>query len=650
MWKFQKNESGAFEGWNDPGVQTFRSNKLKSLAREIVQNSIDAKLNNDKPALIEFRLEYFDRSMVPGLDELRDRLQAISDGDGEHEGQLQQAEIAEALACASLQKVPFLLISDSNTTGMPDSEDRNRSALHRYIKAVGSSGGSQDRAGSHGLGKAAPIATSPLRTIFVSTLWQEQSSINARYQGRTRLMSLADHEGVSSGIGFWGTNNYEAFHNIPDPLFEWLKRETSGTTLGVPGFTSGSNDWESVIAGYIASEFFAAVHRNTLAVTITNNTIPGRKTLVLNAKTLDDHKRFFDNRYIQEAISNASHDQNDVLNEAKHYYSCISGQQSDVIRETFDISGLGKVAIQLRVKDGLPRKLCLIRRNMKITDNLSAPRGRGGMWKQVPSKIRDFCGVVEVLSSEGERIIREMEPPKHNDLSIDNMPEKSQKQGKQIYQELSVALRAIIEKYASSEVAETRILSELSEYFYDDTEVDAEAATVTQETDPNGRIKIRLSDVIIKPAAPASPTEDAESTSSNHQAGGAQKGASNGGNNNTADGPGYGSGANGTGTKTQDLSRVQLKDQKIWKSKDASNQYEVILRAEDAFDGEISIAHLGMNGIEVAKIAKSNIGTVTDRGVLNITPADFKNNTIHAKIEFCTPPRGAFKVRAGAKS
>ena len=49
MWKFATNDSGQAEGWNDVNIQTFRSNTLKNLAREIVQNSLDAKLKNNKP-------------------------------------------------------------------------------------------------------------------------------------------------------------------------------------------------------------------------------------------------------------------------------------------------------------------------------------------------------------------------------------------------------------------------------------------------------------------------------------------------------------------------------------------------------------------------------------------------------------------------
>ena len=187
MWNFQINSSGETQGWNDTGVQTFRHNILKSLAREIIQNSIDARQNNGQPVRVDFRLEKLPRTTIPGIEELEERLTRIKNIDGQNEGDIHISEIAEAYSCISKSALNVLIISDSNTQGMPYYGETTESPLFRYIKATGSSGGSQARAGSHGLGKAAPLATSPLRTIYVYTLWEDDSGkIRHHYQGRTR--------------------------------------------------------------------------------------------------------------------------------------------------------------------------------------------------------------------------------------------------------------------------------------------------------------------------------------------------------------------------------------------------------------------------------------------------------------------------------
>ena len=72
MWKFQVNESGQTDGWNDNGIQTFRSNILKNLAREIVQNSVDARASKSAPAEVEFTLDDLDKDLLPDFDQLND--------------------------------------------------------------------------------------------------------------------------------------------------------------------------------------------------------------------------------------------------------------------------------------------------------------------------------------------------------------------------------------------------------------------------------------------------------------------------------------------------------------------------------------------------------------------------------------------------
>ena len=62
---------------------------------------------------------------------------------------------------------------------------------------------------------------------------------------------------------------------------------------------------------------------------------------------------------------------------------------------------------------------------MKITEELSSNQVGRSFWKpgRVPAKIRDFGGVVEILEGKAERTLRAMEPPQHNSLSIDYMPD-----------------------------------------------------------------------------------------------------------------------------------------------------------------------------------------------------------------------------------
>ena len=61
---------------------------------------------------------------------------------------------------------------------------------------------------------------------------------------------------------------------------------------------------------------------------------------------------------------------------------------------------------------------------MKITEKIKS-QGRQGLWDPGyrTHTIKDFVGVVEILSLKGNELLRAMEPPQHNALDIDQMPE-----------------------------------------------------------------------------------------------------------------------------------------------------------------------------------------------------------------------------------
>ena len=54
-WNFPSNNHGQIFGIADSGAETFNGTPIKSLAREICQNSIDANLKNGEPTRIIFR-------------------------------------------------------------------------------------------------------------------------------------------------------------------------------------------------------------------------------------------------------------------------------------------------------------------------------------------------------------------------------------------------------------------------------------------------------------------------------------------------------------------------------------------------------------------------------------------------------------------
>jgi hypothetical protein len=69
-WNFPSNNFGQEFGLNDAGIETFTGTKYSSLAREVIQNTIDARATQDEPVKVEFSLHSLSSEAIPGLNGL----------------------------------------------------------------------------------------------------------------------------------------------------------------------------------------------------------------------------------------------------------------------------------------------------------------------------------------------------------------------------------------------------------------------------------------------------------------------------------------------------------------------------------------------------------------------------------------------------
>ena len=76
-WRFPSNDHGENKGINDSGVATFRGTPLRSLAREICQNSLDAA--RGKTVTVEFNMFSLSTDSLPGASVLRDTFHRCHD-------------------------------------------------------------------------------------------------------------------------------------------------------------------------------------------------------------------------------------------------------------------------------------------------------------------------------------------------------------------------------------------------------------------------------------------------------------------------------------------------------------------------------------------------------------------------------------------
>lgn len=395
-WNFPTNNYGQIFGIADSGVETFKGTPIKSLAREICQNSIDANQHNGKPTRIEFELFEIEPKNIPDFNNLEDAFKSALDFWSHQESDKAKAFFKAALAAAKKPTVTCMRISDFNTTGLTGSREEYNSPWCNLTKSTGASDKSGSNGGSFGIGKFAPYACSAFRTVFYST--SDIEGISA-HQGVSRLTSFKNKKGeITQGTGFYGNDKnspvYKQFSL--DPRY---KREESnyGTDVFIVGFT-GDGDWQDQMVASILDGFLYAVYNGDLVVDV-NGILISRSTL---SSLMVSHKAFF-------------------TEHADEYYQTLENEK---VARTFereltgDDETNGKLTLRMMIMPEFHRRVAMVRQTgMKIKD-------KGNISGLIP-----FAGLLYIEGDALNAYLRSLENPQHLEWEVeraDNKPKARQ--------------------------------------------------------------------------------------------------------------------------------------------------------------------------------------------------------------------------------
>ena len=114
-WRFPPTNGGRVDGFNDPGIAHFSGSPYSSLARETIQNSLDARDSYDEPVHVSFEMIELSPDEL-GQAELSAAIEAC--GNEVDSDDPAQSELIRAQEVLALNEVPFLRVSDRNTTGL----------------------------------------------------------------------------------------------------------------------------------------------------------------------------------------------------------------------------------------------------------------------------------------------------------------------------------------------------------------------------------------------------------------------------------------------------------------------------------------------------------------------------------------------------
>jgi hypothetical protein len=309
MWRFNELESGMPE--RDPReTEFFRLPQVSdALVREVIQNSLDAKMNGESKIKVVFtfgntqltKIQDYLNGLIPHL----------------------QATDFFPLNFSSMDSLPFLTIEDFYTTGLdgPTGEDglrpeKGKSNFFDFWWREGISGKTETRAGRWGLGKTTFHIVSKLRTFWGFTVRQNDS--RGLLMGKALLKTHYIRTTGYQYCGYFTAQNYKAISDtelIQDFKTKFLikrQNEEHGLSLVIP--MPGDDVSSQSVLRSVIIHYFYPVARGFLEVEILNE----------NADTILIQKDNLIHTAVQQDWSGTSWEGSDVREILEFVFDSIS--------------------------------------------------------------------------------------------------------------------------------------------------------------------------------------------------------------------------------------------------------------------------------------------------------------------------------------
>lgn len=452
-WSFPTTGGGKKTGFNESGIQFFNDDTLLSLAREICQNSLDAKKENNEPVTVVFSSFDLKKEDVMG----REKFVEIIEKEIDYAKKYYKNDktpitfYSDARKLLENDNLLCLRISDFNTSGLTGSDREIDSKWDRLVKSEGFSDNSETSGGSFGIGKNAAFACSKLHTVFYSTL-DEEGLIAS--QGVSKLSSCELDDGnITQGTGYFGeiTNltNSISLDNMKQQLFldpSFIERNEPGTDIYIIGFDDRNksneilddeNDgWVIDVAASIIDNYFVSILDNKLIVKIND--------MELNSDSISEK---FD--YIYKNNS-------DMFNQYTiDYFNILATDKYDTKHELFSMFEPDDVSFDIAFAPNFKNRVGIIKgTGMKIFDKDKLPQ------------ISFYCGVLKLVGKEVNAYFRKMENPKHDEWYPSKMT--NEKTARKMYNKLFDYVRATIRKYVESSIPESMDAEGVGEFLPDE--------------------------------------------------------------------------------------------------------------------------------------------------------------------------------------
>lgn len=279
-WRFPASGHGDRKGISSGDTETFKKSPFKAFAREILQNSIDARDSDENPTVVEFNTFELATASIPGYKELKEQVRRCIEFWSHKPDYVKIYN--DLLNVLNKETITCLRVSDFNTTGLigVNTDKQKNNKFLALTKGTGvSEKGTTLAAGSKGLGKNAAYLMSEVSTAFYATKANQDIDGNpgefAGFIGVSDLISgylddSADaNRDYTQGKGYYSSDDLNNPLNSIESLDCSFKRKANeyGTDIFILAFNT-NEEWEKEIINSLLDSFMPAIVRGDLEVSI----------------------------------------------------------------------------------------------------------------------------------------------------------------------------------------------------------------------------------------------------------------------------------------------------------------------------------------------------------------------------------------------
>lgn len=444
-WTFAELSASHFHnGPQDAMIEAFKGSPYAALIREACQNSCDALAAGQTRVKLSISFGSLTRSSYPELFNLRPHIQGCLTlyPDDQNTSKV----FKPMLSILNRTSVPYIKVSDYNTTGMSffrDLDGKPRGSFYAFVRSGGHSEKTSNIAGgSFGFGKAAYFQISGLRSIIVSTQNEDRKNF---FEGICSFCThqIGDH--YFDGHGFFDANNGVEPNSNNENIPYIFQRNEPGTDF----YILGTDDYqpfqakEDMIRAALRY-FWAAILDGSLEIEIDN--------ILISKETFEDILERYFPEHGDEAIRN-------------HFYKFNPRPYADVYRlagsaENFqliekDLPLLGHVKLYVNIDQSCNRDKIIYMRKNKMVIQTEMLRNHYGT----------YC-VFVCESKRGNELLRKLENASHDkwdksNYTINNVPHED---GKEALKEINNFVQETLREIFDREKNGTIEVEGLSEY------------------------------------------------------------------------------------------------------------------------------------------------------------------------------------------